>query len=142
MTAALATLLILLSLLGFASLTAARPAGASTCSLLEPREANLELESAAKQAELVFLGRVTSEVKYLDPVPSTMRADEAFYASHVEPLHVLKGDAPGELELRGMNRVDVGCQGGPRLHEGEMVLLFVRWSPNSIAHSVPSGHTW
>jgi hypothetical protein len=132
----------------------AAPAPASACRLIEfpgrssaierVRWAAAVLQEESERPPLILVGEVTSEMRVdlmrgpnpyervYAPSPNQTEDDHNnhYYRSVVKPAAVLMGDWPAEsLEMFLQPAPD--CSGGPRLKEGETVLLLV--APTLIA---------
>lgn len=81
--------------------------------------ARVTLDDAATHAKMAILGEVTDEEYLGEPGHGHP------YKSTVRVVATLKGDAPRELTLNPLGFLGSDCSGGPRLREGERVLLFL-----------------
>lgn len=86
---------------------------AVACSL-----ARATLDQAAREAEIIIVGEVTSERR-------VQSGTHPVYESTVRVGATLKGSADREIALSKLGILDSDCTGGPRLRTGERVLLFL-----------------
>ena len=101
------------------ALTGVAPRNAYACSLAPP-DKNDPLKYVLEDASLVIVGRV------VDERATGGVSGEKAYESRVTPDAVLRGSAPnGDIVLPRLNTLGADCSGGPRLPEGERVLLFL-----------------
>lgn len=84
------------------------------------------LEQSARHAEYVVVGEVTAERENNtgSPLP-TLPEYARSYKSTVQVAAALKGDPPRLLTIDDLGQLGADCSGGPRLKEGERLLLFV-----------------
>ena len=96
-------------------------AAISVAVLIRPRSvlacqiAPLPLELRAQHAEMIVVGEVVSEEAERNQT----------YTSTVRVAATLKGEAQSELMLEGLGQRGSDCSGGPRLEQGERLLLFL-----------------
>lgn len=72
----------------------------------------------AERAETIIVGEVMNE--------RLSRPDLPAYESTIRTVAVLKGNAGDEVTLSQLGFLGSDCSGGPRLTDGERVLLFLR----------------
>jgi len=99
-------------------LVAIEPRSVSACSLryIEPAD---RLARFSEWSEAIVVGEVVDEVRV--PHPGTWPR----YESRIEVVATLAGEVPEEIVLRDLGQLGADCSGGPRLVEGERVLLFL-----------------
>lgn len=95
-----------------------RPELALACSLA-PIDPGDRVERFSEGSEAIVVGEVAEERE--EPLPGSTPQ----YESRVRVVAVLAGDPPAEVRLAGLGQLGADCSGGPRLVEGERVLLFL-----------------
>ncbi len=103
----------------------ARPHEASACSLAGFADAEERVARQVEYSELIIIGTVVSEVwtgEHGGGIPTPE------YTSTVRVEAVLKGPAVERIEIPRLGFLTASCGGGPRMVEGERVLLFLQRS--------------
>lgn len=108
----------------------ARPHDASACSLAGFTDPEQRVRAQVERSELIIIGTVVSEVRTGE---HGARPATAEYTSTVRVEAMLKGPAVEQVELPRLGFLSASCGGGPRMAEGEHVLLFLQRSDPSWA---------
>lgn len=115
----LAALLLLATLLPGHPMHRAGTAHACSIASIDVRESMLR---RAPLSDLVIIGTVTDERTY------GRAGDSTLYVSTVRTDAMLKGEADAEsISIPLLGQLGGDCSGGPRLREGERVLLLLDW---------------
>jgi hypothetical protein len=119
---------------------AASPKSAHACSVGSfgsPERQIEKLLELIQGSDAVFVGTVLDEQRV------GKLAENEVYVSKVRPEAVISGDIEGDsIAVQALAFDDTFCNGGPRLREGEKVLLALDWQSTGGVLEGENGDTW
>lgn len=115
---------MLAAILGLLFLFSVPAREARACAVIIPSDPHERLAAQLRVGELVVLGQVSAER------PAEPWERRSGYVSTIEPVVVLRGEAPENIRLTALGAgLGPDCSGGPRLPVGERVFLAVPSHP-------------